>query len=50
MLKDITIFSRELTLFEQLVLELVCVGALLFFVLGIAAVLHRRNTSDEVLI
>jgi hypothetical protein len=26
------------------------VGALLFFVLGIAAVLHRRNTSDEVLI
>jgi len=50
MLKDITIFSRELTPFEQLVLELVCVGALLFFVLGIAAVLHRRNTSDEVLI
>jgi len=26
------------------------VGALLFFVLGAAAVLHRRNTSDEVLI
>jgi hypothetical protein len=26
------------------------VGAVLFFILGIAAVLHRRNTSEEVLI
>jgi hypothetical protein len=26
------------------------VGAILFFILGLAAVLHRRNTSEEVLI